>query len=380
MSILPGAPPPRGAPLPIEQRYPGAPPPGAPATSTVNPISRPPESNAPPHFLGPFPDGGSRQQQQEWQRNAERWYREHPSSPIDTQDPYGGTGNPNAPRLVTRNGQTYLTEHGNERLLQPGEVEQARAYVYDYAQKFPSGNIPGSPPPGAPAPGAQLPNAYAGQLEGFDSGKLGDLTHTSPKYVFARIAQQYNVADPAQRQAMLAALRADPSGYFRNATLSGSKGDVLEIGGTLDPRFGGVSRFDIIRAAGEGGKGWQWGGIPSGTTTTATTVPPATTGTATTGTTTAATLPFKATTTIPSYTMPPTTMPSPTVRHRLQTLASMQQTALPTQNEQAIFGGQTATQQTGPTLGDLMTDLQGSTTAQPLARVKPGWSGTRRYL
>lgn len=104
--------------------------------------------------------------------------------------------------------------------------------------------------------------AYAGQLSGFDATKLGNADHNTPKYVFARIAQNYDVSDPAQRQAMLEALRADPSGYFANATLGGSKGDKLIIGGALDPKFEGIGSFDVVQAAGEGGRNWQW--LPEG--------------------------------------------------------------------------------------------------------------------
>lgn len=111
---------------------------------------------------------------------------------------------------------------------------------------------------------------FRSQLEGFGDDKLNS-DHDSPKYTFARIAQNFDVRDPAQREQMLAALRADPSGYFKNATLGGSKGDKLIIGGQLDDKFGGINTFDVIRAAGEGGKGWQWGpeGGPEATATSA---------------------------------------------------------------------------------------------------------------
>ena len=96
------------------------------------------------------------------------------------------------------------------------------------------------------------PGAYAGTLQGFDATKVADTAHLTPKYVFARIASQFNTQDPAQRQQMLAALQADKSGYFAHATLGGSKGDRLRIGGTLDPAFGGINEFDIFRNAGTG--------------------------------------------------------------------------------------------------------------------------------
>ena len=101
-----------------------------------------------------------------------------------------------------------------------------------------------------PGPKTTVPSStYSNQLEGFDQTKLANTTHQTPKYVFARIASKFDVTNVAGRQAMLTALKADPSGFFKNATLSGSKGDILDIDG---------SKVDIIRAAGEGGKAWVW--------------------------------------------------------------------------------------------------------------------------
>jgi hypothetical protein len=101
-----------------------------------------------------------------------------------------------------------------------------------------------------------------GILEGFSSDKMGmgmDKQMKSPKYAFAAVAQKYDQSDPAQRQAMLAELKQHPSGYFKNAQLTGNKGDILDVGETNDPVWGGIRQFDVIRAAGEGGKAWQWG-------------------------------------------------------------------------------------------------------------------------
>lgn len=115
--------------------------------------------------------------------------------------------------------------------------------------------VAGGPPAGAVREGAPQGSAgpARGILEGFDAGKLADPTHTSPKYVFARIAQQFDQRDPAQRAAMLEALKADPSGYFRNATLTG---DILDTGSD-DPKFEGITRFDVVRDVDNGGA-WQW--------------------------------------------------------------------------------------------------------------------------
>jgi hypothetical protein len=116
------------------------------------------------------------------------------------------------------------------------------------------------------APPSQ-PEAYQAKgpalgLEGFDQGKLGS-GHVSPKYVFAKHAQGLGVND---RDELMRRLQGDESGYFKNASFGGSKGDVLNVGGELAPEFNGINQFDVIRAMGEGGKGWQWadtqGGAP----------------------------------------------------------------------------------------------------------------------
>ncbi len=101
-----------------------------------------------------------------------------------------------------------------------------------------------------------------GILEGFSADKMGmgmEKQMKSPKYAFAAVAQKYDQSDPAQRQAMMAELKNHPSGFFKNAQLTGSKGDILDVGDQTDPVWGGIRQFDVIRAAGEGGKAWQWG-------------------------------------------------------------------------------------------------------------------------
>lgn len=92
-------------------------------------------------------------------------------------------------------------------------------------------------------------------LEGFDAGKMANAQHITPKYVFGRHAQGLGVADQDE---LLSRLRNDGSGFFKNARWGGSKNDRLFIDGDLDTRFEGLREFDVIRAMGEGGKGWQW--------------------------------------------------------------------------------------------------------------------------
>ncbi|MCX6552700.1 MAG: hypothetical protein NTY02_17135 [Acidobacteria bacterium] len=158
-------------------------------------------------------------------------------------------------------GGAILFEHGNYRWLQPSEVASAATYVASvggatqaiddtkWAEIAKAQQGAGSSDMTSQAvPAGQ----YAGSLRGFDATKLADTTHNSPKYVFARIASQFNTKDADQRKAMLAMLQADPSGYFKNATLGGSKGDQLVIGGVLDPKFDGINQFDVFQGAGAG--------------------------------------------------------------------------------------------------------------------------------
>jgi hypothetical protein len=137
-----------------------------------------------------------------------------------------------------------------------------------------TGGVTGNttPPPVVPAQTASV----SSPLEGFDAGKLADPTHTSPKYVFARIAQQYNIKDPSQREAMLQALRADPSGYFANATLNG---DILDVGANPNSAFDGYTQFDVFRdfdnAQGPQAAVWQPLGAGGSTQTQGGYAPPA---------------------------------------------------------------------------------------------------------
>lgn len=53
------------------------------------------------------------------------------------QNPNFGEGyNPFAPRLSWNNGQTFLNEHGNQRLLQGNEIADAQRYVTDHFNQF----------------------------------------------------------------------------------------------------------------------------------------------------------------------------------------------------------------------------------------------------
>jgi len=194
---------------------------------------------------------------------------------------------PAVPTLYTNAaGGAMLFEHGNYRWLQPGEVASATTYVKahggvvktvddsTWAGLVTSQSAAGS---SGMATGDVPVGKYAGKSTSWDAGKLADLTHRTPKYNFARIASNFDTTDPSQREQMLAMLRADPSGYFKNATLSGDK---LVIGGTLDPAFEGISTFDVFGGSGAGlwSPTWQPAGgpgyVPETTATDSTTALP----------------------------------------------------------------------------------------------------------
>lgn len=123
--------------------------------------------------------------------------------------------------------------------------------------------------PAAAAPAASGYGQHRGLLEGFDAGKM-DAGHVSPKYVYARYASHYApgqlVSDANARAELAQRLKDDPSGFFAGGVeFAGPKFDRLKILGNLHPKFEGIGEFDVIRAAGEGGKAHQWGAITGGT-------------------------------------------------------------------------------------------------------------------
>lgn len=103
---------------------------------------------------------------------------------------------------------------------------------------------------------AQRPNV--GNLEGFDAGKLANENHNSAKYICARIFQKYPNTPEGLRQALPEIQR-----HFPEARIVGSKGDKIDFGNSVCPKTGErLGTIDVLRAAGEGGKAWQW--LPDG--------------------------------------------------------------------------------------------------------------------
>lgn len=180
-----------------------------------------------------------------------------PGMPVGGMTPFKGaqqTIGAKAPTQWTPQQQAIL---GNQR-----ETLQAAGLIPSNGNTGVTGGIDalGTTAP-MPAPTPYQAQGPAMGLEGFEQAKL-DGGHISPKYVFAKHAQGLGVND---RDELLRRLQGDESGYFKNAAWGGNKGDILTVNGPLDPKFEGVSQFDVIRAMGEGGKGWQWSGIdPNG--------------------------------------------------------------------------------------------------------------------
>jgi hypothetical protein len=117
---------------------------------------------------------------------------------------------------------------------------------------------PPSPPqpPAFPPPPSQSP--YGSALEGFDWSKFQlPPTQWSPKYLVGAVLAKYPPTPAGLLQA-LPELNKLGLGLF---TVGGSKGDQLIIS-NASPLFQGITQFDVIRAAGLGGRAWQW--LPSG--------------------------------------------------------------------------------------------------------------------
>jgi hypothetical protein len=113
--------------------------------------------------------------------------------------------------------------------------------------------IAGESAPSAAAASA-APAAAGGKMGGFDGAKLGGASD-SPKYQVGRILQKYP-STPAGLQQALGEIQA--LGLADEVSITGSKGDKLRFAGNTDPRFNGITEFDVIKGAGNGGEEWQW--------------------------------------------------------------------------------------------------------------------------
>ena len=95
-----------------------------------------------------------------------------------------------APRVVNEGGNTYLTEHGNRRQLQPGEVESATQYRDQFWQQNPTGFMPGvGPQQNSDYRAPRASQDMFGYFAGFDAGNYqNEDRDKSAKYTFADAA------------------------------------------------------------------------------------------------------------------------------------------------------------------------------------------------
>jgi hypothetical protein len=167
---------------------------------------------------------------------------------------------------ASRDGQSYTSAQNvwNPRApqLQPDGTYSAPpegSLLSESASTNTESPSPPAPPPTQstpPAPTASTGPPTLGQyaLEGYDQTKLQS-GHDSPKYLIGRTLSQFDPAQGLTPEA-IAALNALGIGTF-----SGS-GDKLSVTGG-DPRFNGLSQFDVARDyTGEGGRtgssAWQF--------------------------------------------------------------------------------------------------------------------------
>jgi hypothetical protein len=122
------------------------------------------------------------------------------------------------------------------------------------AESIGSAPMPYAPeePVAAKQPGGL--GAFANKLEGFDSNKLNS-DHNSPKYAFGRAMSQFDPKGGISQE-MLDALNGLGMGQVSGKI----GGDKISVGGNVDPRFNGVTEFDVIRDL-ENGGGFQWAGL-----------------------------------------------------------------------------------------------------------------------
>ncbi len=112
---------------------------------------------------------------------------------------------------------------------------------------------PAAAPAAKPAWGSYMP-------EGYDPQKIAS-GHDSPKYQVGRTVSQFDPSAGLTPE-VIAALNNLGIGDF-----SAIDGDKLRVTGNMDPRFEGVTEFDMIRAfsGGPNGEGrdphWGWGAI-----------------------------------------------------------------------------------------------------------------------
>ena len=103
------------------------------------------------------------------------------------------------------------------------------------------------------APAAAAARPAIGNMAGFDAAKLANPAHDTFKYQMGRILQGYANTPAGLREALPEIQQLVPG-----AKIVGSKGDSIDFGTYVDNRGTRIGVIDLVQAAGEGGKAWQW--------------------------------------------------------------------------------------------------------------------------
>lgn len=111
-------------------------------------------------------------------------------------------------------------------------------------------------------PAARYRSTTKVPLEGYDQRKLDDPNHKTPKYLFGRIAQKYNLdsvkGDKAKAEELLKAML--PELKAAGLEIVAVKGDRIQVKTEV-----GYEWVDVIRGAGGDDPGWWWGSEGKGT-------------------------------------------------------------------------------------------------------------------
>ena len=242
-----------------------------------------PQQNAPsPQYQPqqqPQVQGGGQQYLQQQQGGGDPYaaWMGQIMQPYQPQQPPSGYQNGSPQSLIVSAYQRYLgrTPSAGEinDYLRSGSAQAAVANIarsseaQQYQQQGPPQQQGGyQPSGGAPQPGrayvppqgvntdgypqpkiTQMPQANA--MPGWDNTKWKDPNHQTPKYVVGRLLQDI----PPRTENMAMAMQRIQAAYPGARQI-----------GPGDISIPGVGSVDILRAAGAGGKGWQWGGGDSG--------------------------------------------------------------------------------------------------------------------
>jgi hypothetical protein len=94
-------------------------------------------------------------------------------------------------------------------------------------------------------------------LEGFDAGKIADLEHRTPKYIFARVARHTDLSGVTNKPTAESVLRSMvPELEAAGLHVLDVRGDKIQIN-----HAGKDVWIDVIRGANSGSPAFQWLGI-----------------------------------------------------------------------------------------------------------------------